>query len=132
MGMSRKHLAVRNAGFTLIELLVVMAIVAMLITLAVPRYFGSLEKSKETVLRETLATTRDALDKFYADNGKYPDSLDVLVSKKYLRSMPFDPVTDSNATWAIVQPDDVEKGAVADIHSGAEGNGRDGKPFREL
>jgi general secretion pathway protein G len=126
------RIRVKQCGFTLIEILVVMAIVAMLITLAVPRYFGSLEKSKETVLRETLATTRDALDKFYADNGKYPDSLDVLVSKKYLRAMPFDPVTDSNATWAIIPPDDVEKGLVADIRSGAEGNGRDGKPFKEL
>ena len=123
---------VKRSGFTLIEILIVMAIVAMLITLAVPRYFGSLEKSKETVLRETLATTRDALDKYYADNGKYPDSLDALVSKKYLRSIPFDPVTDSNATWAIIPSDDVEKGLVADIHSGAEGNSRDGKPFKEL
>lgn len=123
---------VKRSGFTLIEILIVMAIVAMLITLAVPRYFGSLEKSKEIVLRETLATTRDALDKYYADSGKYPDSLDALVSKKYLRSIPFDPVTDSNATWAIIPPDDVEKGLVADIHSGAEGNSRDGKPFKEL
>ena len=123
---------IKQCGFTLIEILVVMAIVALLITLAVPRYFGSLEKSKETVLRETLATTRDALDKFYADNGKYPDSLDALVSKKYLRAMPFDPVTDSNSTWAIIPPDDVEKGLVADIRSGADGNARDGKPFKEL
>lgn len=123
---------IKQVGFTLIEILVVMAVVAMLITLAMPRYFGSLEKSKETVLRETLATTRDALDKYYADNGKYPDSLDALVSKKYLRAMPFDPVTDSHATWAIIPPDDVEKGLVADIRSGAEGNGRDGKPFKEL
>jgi len=123
---------IKQVGFTLIEILVVMAVVAMLITLAMPRYFGSLEKSKETVLRETLATTRDALDKYYADNGKYPDSLDALVSKKYLRAMPFDPVTDSNATWAIIPPDDAEKGLVADIRSGAEGNGRDGKPFKEL
>ena len=123
---------IKQCGFTLIEILVVMAIVALLITLAVPRYFGSLEKSKETVLRETLATTRDALDKFYADNGKYPDSLDALVSKKYLRAMPFDPVTDSNSTWATIPPDDVEKGLVADIRSGADGNARDGKPFKEL
>jgi general secretion pathway protein G len=126
------RIRIKQRGFTLIEILIVMAIVAMLITLAVPRYFGSLEKSKETVLRETLATTRDALDKFYADNGKYPDSLDALVSKKYLRAMPFDPVTDSNSTWAIVPPDDVEKGLVADIHSGADGTARDGKPFKEL
>jgi general secretion pathway protein G len=121
----------RQAAFTLIELLVVMAIVAMLVTLAVPRYFGSLERSKETVLRETLATTRDALDKYYADNGKYPDALDALVNKKYLRRIPVDPITESSGTWAIAPPDDPEKGVVADIHSGAEGNGKDGKPYQE-
>jgi general secretion pathway protein G len=118
-------------GFTLIELLVVMAIVAMLVTLAVPRYFGSLERSKETVLRETLATTRDALDKYYGDNGKYPDSLEMLVSGKYLRQMPIDPVTESPSTWTITPPDDAEKGGVADIKSGAPGTGKDGKPFAE-
>lgn len=118
-------------GFTLIELLVVMVIVSLLITIAAPRYFGSLQKSKETALRQTLAVTRDALDKFYGDNGKYPDTLDTLVKKHYLRSLPVDPITGSNSSWTMVAPDDPEKGHVYDIHSGAEGAGRDGKPFRD-
>src|SRR5712675_321758 len=71
------------AGFTLIELLVVLAIIATLLTLAVPRYFGSVEKSKEAVLKQNLATLRDSLDKYYGDTGRYPDSLDDLVTKKY-------------------------------------------------
>ena len=121
----------RAPGFTLIELLVVMAIIALLITIAVPRYIGGLEKSKETVLRQTLAVTRDSLDKFYSDNGKYPENMEILVSKRYLRSLPVDPITESAATWTIVPPEDPEKGGVYDIHSGAEGVGRDGKPFRE-
>jgi general secretion pathway protein G len=121
----------RPAGFTLIELLVVMVIVSLLLSLAVPHYFGSLEKSKETVLHQTLAVTRDALDKFYGDNGKYPDTLDTLVTKHYLRSLPVDPMTESNTTWTIVPPEDPSKGAVYDVHSGAEGVGRDGKPFTE-
>ncbi|HSQ04048.1 MAG TPA: prepilin-type N-terminal cleavage/methylation domain-containing protein [Burkholderiales bacterium] len=118
-------------GFTLIELLIVMMIMALLITIAAPRYFGSLEKSKETALRETLAVTRDALDKFYGDNGKYPDDLNMLVTRRYLRSMPVDPITGSTSTWTTVAPDNPEKGNVYDVHSGAEGRGRDGKPFRD-
>lgn len=120
-----------NRGFTLIELMVVMVVVALLISLAAPRYFGSLQKSKETALRQTLAVTRDALDKYYGDNGKYPDSLDTLIAKRYLRGLPVDPITESASSWTLVAPDDPEKGRVYDLHSGAEGAGRDGKPFRE-
>jgi len=121
----------RARGFTLIELIVVMVIVSLLITIAAPRYFGSLQKSKETALRQTLSVTRDALDKYYGDNGKYPDNLDALIAKRYLRSLPLDPITESNSTWTIVAPEDPEKGRVYDIHSGADGIGRDGKPFRD-
>ena len=119
------------AGFTLIELIVVMAIVALLVSIAVPRYFGSLQKSRETVLLQTLAVTRDALDKFYGDTGKYPESLDILISKRYLRALPVDPITGSAVTWTIVPPDDPQKGGVYDLHSGAEGNGLDGRPYRD-
>ena len=115
----------------MIELMVVMVIVAMLLALAAPRYFGSLQKSKETALRQTLSVTRDALDKFYSDKGKYPDSLDALVSTRYLRSLPIDPLLDSASNWLLVAPDDPAKGALSDIHSSAEGLGRDGTVIRE-
>jgi len=108
-----------------------MAIVALLISIAVPRYFGNLEKSRETALLQTLGVTRDAIDKFYADNGKYPEDLTMLVSKRYLRSLPFDPITESNSTWTLVPPEDPEKGGVYDLRSGAEGAGRNGTPFQE-
>jgi type II secretory pathway pseudopilin PulG len=108
-----------------------MVIVSLLVTIAAPRYFGSLQKSKETALRQTLAVTRDALDKYYGDNGKYPDSLDALIAKRYLRTLPVDPITGSNSTWTVVAPEDSTKGGVNDIHSGADGLGQDGKPFRE-
>lgn len=121
-----------RAGFTLIELIVVMAIVALLVSIAVPRYFGSLQKSRETVLLQTLAATRDALDKFYGDTGKYPESLDTLVGKRYLRALPVDPITESALTWTIVPPEDPQKGGVYDLHSGANGNGRDGRPYKDL
>jgi general secretion pathway protein G len=119
-------------GFTLIELVIVMAIVALLLTLAAPRYFKSLERSKETVLRSNLAAMRDALDKYYGDTGKYPERLEVLVEKKYLRSMPVDPITESSTTWVAVPPAEPEKGGVYDVRSGAEGNTADGIPYKEL
>ena len=119
----------QGVGFTLIELLVVFAVIALLVSIVAPRYFNSVEKSKETVLKQDLSTMRDALDKYYGDTGKYPDALEDLVSKKYLRKLPVDPITESAETWAIVPPEDTEKGGVFDIHSGAPGNARDGTPY---
>jgi len=82
------HVAARRAlrGFTLIELIVVMAIVSLLLTLALPRYFQSIDTSKETVLKENLRTVRETIDKFYGDTGRYPESLEELVERKYLRA----------------------------------------------
>lgn len=121
---------IRN-GFTLIELLVVMAIIGILLTIAVPRYFHSVERSKEAVLHQNLALTRQALDKFFSDNGKYPDSLDELISKKYLRSLPYDPITESSNTWLIIAPDTTDKGAIYDIKSGAQGKAMDETEYKD-
>ncbi len=118
-------------GFTLIELLVVMAIIATLLTLVAPRYFRSVEKSKEVVLRENLVTLRDLLDKHYADTGKYPENLQVLVAKKYVRSIPEDPVSGSAETWVTVPPENPEKGGVYDVRSGAPGKASDGTLYSE-
>ena len=120
-----------DRGFTLIELIVVMVIIAMLASLAVPRYFGSLQKSREAVLREDLSLMRNALDKYYGDNDKYPAVLDDLVVRKYLRKIPPDPVTESATTWVVVAPEDPEKGAVSDVHSGADGNAAAGSPYKD-
>ena len=119
----------RGVGFTLIELLVVLAVIALLVSIAAPRYFNSVEKSKEAVLKQDLSTLRDTLDKYYGDTGKYPESLDDLVTEKYLRKLPLDPITESDTTWVVVPPQDSEKGGVFDVHSGAPGNARDGTPY---
>ena len=121
----------RRRGFTLIELMVVMAIVATLLTLALPRYFGSLDKSKEAVLKENLYQMREAISRYYADKGKYPESLDALSAEKYLRKVPLDPITESAATWLLVQPEDPQKGGVYDVRSGAQGKSRDGSEFSQ-
>jgi general secretion pathway protein G len=110
-------------GFTLIELLVVLSIIALLLTLAVPRYIHSVDVAKEAVLSENLHIVRETIDKFYGDKGRYPESLEELVSERYLRSLPRDPITDSTSTWTIIAPEtpDVAKGNVYDIKSGAPG-----------
>jgi general secretion pathway protein G len=120
-----------RSGFTLIELLVVMAIIALLLSLAIPRYFGSLERSKEAVLREDLYQLRDAIGKYYGDKGKYPESLDALASEKYLRKVPVDPITESATTWVVVAPEDPQKGGVYDVKSGAQGKATDGSVYAE-
>ena len=79
-------------GFTLIELMVVMAIIATLLTLALPRYFGSLERSKEAVLKENLYQMREAISHYHADRGRYPETLESLAADKYLRKVPVDPI----------------------------------------
>jgi len=117
------------AGFTLIELTVVLAIVAVLLTLAVPRYYGSLDKSKETVLKENLYQLRDAISKYHADKGRYPESLDALAADRYLRKVPLDPITESATTWVVVVPPDPQKSGVFDVKSGAPGKGLDGTEY---
>ena len=114
-------------GFTLIELLVVMAIIATLLSIATPRYFTLLERAREAALRETLFVVRDAIDKFHADSGRYPAELDELVTRRYLRKFPVDPVSDSADGWSLV-PAPGETAGVSDLKSGAGG---EDKPYAQ-
>lgn len=118
-------------GFTLIELLVAMTIIALLLSIVVPRYFHSVTKAEETVLKEDLHLMRDALDKYHADTGAYPDTLEDLVNRKYLRKIPVDPVTQSATTWILIPPANSEKGAIFDVKSGAQGNAKDGSAYSD-
>jgi general secretion pathway protein G len=120
-----------RAGFTLIELLVVLGIIALLLTLAVPRFFPSIDSTKETILAENLRNTRTVIDQFYSDTGRYPESLEQLVEKKYIRSVPYDPIAESSTSWILVAPEDPVLGGVYSLHSGATGNDRSGKPYAE-
>jgi general secretion pathway protein G len=121
----------RKAGFTLVELMVVLAIIALLLSIVTPHYFGRVRSAEEAVLRENLLLMRDALDKHYADSGRYPDSLEELVSKRYLRSIPSDPITRSSESWIVIAPRDAQKGGIYDVRSGARGVGSDGKPYED-
>src|SRR5260221_505183 len=88
-----------SKAFTLIEVLAVLAIVGLLLTLVAPRYFNSVEKTREVVLRQNLQSLRETLDKYYGDTGNYPVSLDQLVQRRYLRDVPIDPMTGRSDTW---------------------------------
>jgi general secretion pathway protein G len=120
-----------SRGFTLIELLVVLAIISTLLMLVVPRYFNKVDESKEAVLRDNLRITRQTLHQFYGDNGRYPETLEELVEKKYLRALPVDPITESASTWILVPAPDGYKGTVYDLHSGAPGAARDGRNYAD-
>ena len=116
-----------RGGFTLVELLVVLAIIATLLSIAAPRYFQHVERSREAVLRENLATLRDAIDQYHADKGKWPASLAALAEERYLRAVPIDPLTGQNDTWTVEPGEDGN--GVRDVRSGAQGAGGDGIPY---
>ncbi len=103
-------------GFTLIELIVVISIIGLLLTIAVPRYFSSIDRGKEVVQQQNLYSLRDAIDKFFGDTGRYPDTLEELVNKRYLRSVPLDPLTE-RSDWITLPPPDQNITGVYDIKS---------------
>jgi general secretion pathway protein G len=104
----------KTKGFTLIELIVVMAAVGLLLSLATPRYLDYLQRGKESIVKQDLAVMRDAIDKFLGDQGRYPESLEELVSKRYLRAIPLDPYLET-ATWTIVPTKEGMQGRVYDV-----------------
>ena len=119
----------RVRGFTLVELLVVMVVIGMLLTIAVPRYFKSLERAREAVLRQDITSLRESIDRFYGDTGKYPETLEILVEKHYLRAVPVDPISRASDTWVLLHAEDPEDTGIKDVHSGAEGISEQGVPY---
>ncbi len=114
-------------GFTLIELLIVVSIIGILATLAAPSYQASVIKAREAALRQDLFTMRDVLDQHRADQGKYPSSLQALVSGGYLRAIPRDPFTNSATSWQEIT--EATEGGIFDVFSGSELVGTNGTPY---
>jgi general secretion pathway protein G len=126
--MTRRAGRAATHGFTLIELLIVMAIIGTLLSIAVPRYFHSLQHARETVLKQDLSILREAIDKYYADLNQYPEKLPDLVDKHYVRSVPVDPFTRLADTWTVVASDDPDHPGIRDIQSGAPDIASNGTP----
>ena len=124
--MTRSNRRGSKCGFTLIELLIVMAIIGTLLSIAVPRYFRTLERARETVLKQDLVILREAIDKHFADLNEYPATLPALVEKRYVRSVPIDPFTKLADTWTLIPSDDPDHAGIRDIHSGAADSAADG------
>ena len=118
-------------GFTLIELLVVMSIIGVLLTIALPRYFHTLDRWRETGLHQDLSVMREAIDKHLGDYGQYPDSLTALVERHYIRAIPADPFTKATDSWQMVVSEDEDHPGIRDVHSSADGKGSDGSPYKE-
>lgn len=116
-----------SGGFTLLELMIVVSIIGILATIAVPTYQASVVKAREAVLRQDLFTLRDVIDQHRADQGKYPPSLQALVSAGYLRAIPKDPFTRSDSTWQEMT--EMTEGGIFDVFSGSEFVGTNGTPY---
>lgn len=130
--MSGSRSAGRTHGFTLIELLGVVVIIAVLLTIATPRYFRSLERSKEAVLLQDLSVMREAIDHYRGDRGAYPETLLQLVEHRYIRAIPVDPFTKSAETWVVVRSEDPEAPGLSDVRSGADGEAPSGMALAAL
>jgi general secretion pathway protein G len=123
-------------GFTFLEILIVITLLGLLVAIALPAYQNSVTRSREAALRQTLYRVREAIDEYHTDQRGYPGTLEDLVMKGYLRSMPVDPITESPDTWQVEyasynQIDQGEITGIWDLRSGAEGNDLDGSPYSE-
>lgn len=124
-----------EAGWTLVEMLIVTMLVVTMAGLATIGYGTAVTRSREAVLKEDLFRMRDAIDQYFADRSEYPGSLDMLVSERYLRTIPDDPFTGSSITWQTIMadydPNNPLSQGVYDVRSGAEGLAIDGSPYAE-
>jgi general secretion pathway protein G len=123
-------------GFTLVELLVVISLISILAAMGLVQYKNSITRTQEATLKTDLFRMRDAIDQYYADKGKYPASLDSLVSDGYLRKLPQDPITKSADSWQTVpaEPDPsspTTEPGVYDVKSGAQGTALDGSNYSD-
>ncbi len=130
----------RGRGFTLIELIIVVAIIGILATIAVPAMRTAPQRAREAALKEDLYTLRSCLDQFHADRGRFPSSLEELVSLGYLRAVPVDPMTRSATTWVVEyeeisdEQDERQREAgpgIIDVHSGSPDVALDGTRYAD-
>ena len=123
-----------ESGFTLLELMIAMFIIIILLSVALPTYQRSVQQARETVLKENLFQMRRQIDQYTADKGKLPQSLDDLITGKYLREKPIDPISEKPEWSEIMGEDstspDSEQG-LTDVKSLAEGEDSEGKKYED-
>jgi len=132
--MKYKRLQLGERGFTLIELIIVIAMIAILLSIAVPVYATHVLRAKEAVLKEDLYSMRTAIDQYTQDKDKAPQSLDDLVSSGYLHGIPKDPITYASDTWQTVTDDSIAQlgqteTGITNVHSGSTKVGSDGTAY---
>ena len=136
IAITRRRPGSSDAGFTLIELLIVLSLIMIISAVSLAQYRNSVILAREAVLKSDLHQMREAIDQYYADKGKYPESLQSLVSESYLRGIPRDPFTNSNSSWQTVAADP-QPGAVTaspgiyDVKSTADGTALDGSRYSD-
>jgi len=128
---SRKSKMKDRRGYTLIEMMIVISIISILATMALPSFQKQLLRAKETNLRRSLFIMRDTIDQYFADHGRYPDSLQDLETGKYVRQIPMDPLTGSPDTWITIPPEGFAEGNIYDVHSGSNKVSLNGTPYNE-
>jgi general secretion pathway protein G len=134
--MARRIRSGSPSGYTLIELIIVMAIISVLVAVAVPLYTKSIQRTKETLLKQNLFTLRTVIDEYTFDKKKAPQTLEDLVREGYLRDVPVDPITGSNRTWKLVIEDartsvDQTQPGIFDVRSGSDLRSLEGTPYSE-
>lgn len=115
-----------SLGFSIVEMLVVLLLVSLLASLVTPLVTKSIQRAKESTLKEDLMLLRKSIDDYYADTAKYPEKLETLVEKRYIRKVPIDPITDSKTTWKFVG-----ENGISDIKSGSSETAMDGSKYNE-
>ena len=122
-------------GYSLLETMTVIVVILILATLATPMFRTLIVRGREAVLREDLFTLRAQIDRFTHDYERGPASLEELVEKEYMGSIPTDPFTGSNQTWQVETQDvslAVDSSAppgIGDVHSGSPDDSLDGTPY---
>jgi general secretion pathway protein G len=118
-----------SKGFTLIELLVVLSIIALLLSLASPKYFNHIDRAKESALKQNLHNMRIGIDQYFGDHGVYPESLESLVEKSYIDKIPIDPITERSDSWIVTPPEPPLEGLVYEVNSASEEVAKDGTAY---